>query len=474
MRRHLRLPHTLGNLSVPQHYASLLPLNLPEQAASWLSLQEPEGAERYLDLAFDIAHRMSDPIVIEKAVTSARAATSEPEFIYWRPYGIAQGDAGIALMYGYFDACFPDQGWDHAAHQWIERASRGAEAEEWLPVGLFEGLSGLAFTADYLSRGGRRYRKLVEHLNDRVVNEAHAACDEFDKRLEAGSAPFSVWDAIAGITGIGTYFLSRRDYGNLLPIAERLIALSRHSEGLPCWRTPPEFSGEWMRHSYPEGHLNCGLAHGIPGPLALLSLARLDCFAASGLEEAIDRIASWLSDHCTNDAWGINWPSAVPLARCEGGLVKGSFEGLAGTHAGWCYGSPGVARALWLAGKARANEAFSSLALEAMRAVMRRPRHARALTSPALCHGVAGLLCTTLRFRQEATGEDFTGFGCALLGELEDMYEPETLLGFRTSEPGGGRIDQAGLLDGAPGIAMALLAASTAQPPIWDRLFLLS
>ena len=40
--------------------------------------------------------------------------------------------------------------------------------------------------------------------------------------------------------------------------------------------------------------------------------------------------------------------------------------------------------------------------------------------------------------------------------------------------PRGGRIDQAGLLDGAPGIAMALLAAATPQPPNWDRLFLLS
>ena len=118
--------------------------------------------------------------------------------------------------------------------------------------------------------------------------------------------------------------------------------------------------------------------------------------------------------------------------------------------------------------------AFSSLALEAMRAVMQRPRHARALTSPALCHGVAGLLCITLRFRQEAAGEDFTGFGRTLLAELEDMHEPETLLGFRTSAPGGGRMDQAGMLDGAPGIAMALLAASTATPPTWDRLFLLS
>ena len=39
---------------------------------------------------------------------------------------------------------------------------------------------------------------------------------------------------------------------------------------------------------------------------------------------------------------------------------------------------------------------------------------------------------------------------------------------------GGGRIDQPGLLDGAPGVALALLAAATPVEPTWDRLFLLA
>jgi hypothetical protein len=443
--------------------------------AAWSPLQEPVPAKHSLDLAFDIARRMSDPLVIERAVASAKAATAvERPSIYWRPYSIAQGDAGVALMFGVFDDCFPDQGWDRVAHQWIERASTGTAAEVRPLGGLFEGISGLAFTAAYLSRGGRRYRKLVGHLHDWVVAEAHAAGAEVDRTLQDGAGPFLAWDVIAGVTGIGTYLLSRGDHGALQPIAERLIALTRRSEGLPLWRTPPEAQSESMREVYPDGHLNCGLAHGIPGPLALLSLALLNGFDAPGLEEAIDRIATWLSDHRVHDDWGINWPSAIPLARREGGLVEVSCSGLQGTHAGWCYGSPGIARALWLAGKARANEAFSALALEAIRAVMRRPKPARQLASPALCHGVAGLMCIALRFRQEGVDDQFDGFARGLLGELEEMYEPETVLGFRTVGSNGSRIDQAGFLDGAPGIAMALLAASTDHAPAWDRLFLLS
>jgi lantibiotic biosynthesis protein len=273
---------------------------------------------------------------------------------------------------------------------------------------------------------------------------------------------------------VGAYLLGQGDDAALLAILERLVALSRETEGLPRWHTPAEASGGWMRSTYPEGHLNCGLAHGIPGPLALLSLAKLQGTAVPGLEEAIDRIADWLTAHCVRDAWGVNWPSAVPLIRSDDRLIPGEHEGLAGTHAGWCYGSPGVARALWLAGRARKNSVYSGLALDAMRAVIGRTPEARGLSSPALCHGLAGLLCITMRFRNEFRDAALTSFGRTVCRAIMDMYEPETLLGYRTTEPGGGRIDQAGLLDGAPGVAMVLLAASTTQLPAWDRIFLIS
>jgi lantibiotic biosynthesis protein len=58
--------------------------------------------------------------------------------------------------------------------------------------------------------------------------------------------------------------------------------------------------------------------------------------------------------------------------------------------------------------------------------------------------------------------------------QLMDAYEPGSLLGYRNLEPGGGRIDQPGLLDGASGVALVLLAAATPVEPVWDRLFLLS
>jgi hypothetical protein len=48
------------------------------------------------------------------------------------------------------------------------------------------------------------------------------------------------------------------------------------------------------------------------------------------------------------------------------------------------------------------------------------------------------------------------------------------MLGYRSWEPSGRKIDQPGLLDGAPGVLLVLLAASTTWEPRWDRAFLLA
>ena len=48
-----------------------------------------------------------------------------------------------------------------------------------------------------------------------------------------------------------------------------------------------------MAAQYPHGNLNCGLAHGIPGPLATMSLALLAGVTVPGLAEAVDWAASW-------------------------------------------------------------------------------------------------------------------------------------------------------------------------------------
>jgi hypothetical protein len=109
-----------------------------------------------------------------------------------------------------------------------------------------------------------------------------------------------------------------------------------------------------------------------------------------------------------------------------------------------------------------------------MEAVYRRPIRAREIDAPSFCHGVAGLQQTTLRFSRDTGLSKFVAAAQSLHQQIFEAYEPASLLGYRNVEPDDRKIDQPGLLDGAAGVALVLLAASTSIEPVWDRVFLLS
>ena len=59
--------------------------------------------------------------------------------------GLAGGDAGLAVLFGYLDRIFPQDGWDKIAHEVVLRISKSLSRSSGEYIGLFGGLAGLAF-----------------------------------------------------------------------------------------------------------------------------------------------------------------------------------------------------------------------------------------------------------------------------------------------------------------------------------------
>jgi hypothetical protein len=423
-----------------------------------------------------VARRLGDGQRVRRAVSAAPTQTAFPRSVGWRPQALAQGDAGLALTCAYLDACFPDGGWDRIGHSHLAVAAEAAERSTYPSASLFAGLAGLAFAAWSLSRGGIRYQRLLATLDQALVGQIAGQTDNL-ARAATGSVAFGEFDAVSGLAGVGAYLLNRPDNGAaaqaLRALLRSLVVLAGDDAGLPRWWTPAHLMGnEETAALYPHGNLNCGLAHGIPGPLALMALALSTGMGVEGLEEAVDRVAEWLVAYQVKDGWGVNWPYAVSLT--VDGLPEPPDAARAGSRAAWCYGSPGVARALWLAGVARGRPEWRELAIEAMAVVYRRPFADRQIDSPTFCHGVAGLLQATLRFANETGLPMFADAAGDLIEWLLSAYEPDSILGYRNWEPGGTRVDQPGLLEGSAGVLLSLLAAATNIEPTWDRAFLLA
>jgi lantibiotic biosynthesis protein len=431
-----------------------------------------------LDAARHVAERLKHPQDAARAAAAAAAQSQFPAFSQWSAPSLAQGNAGLALLWAQLDACFPDEHWDLVGKEHLEIAAHGAEQGLTCGAGLFSGLSGLAFAAWQLSRGGTRYRRLLSSLDEAIARDATALAARV--RTSDGLS-VNDFDVISGLSGVGAYLLCRQHepvVGLALgDTARALVALATRGDAVPAWRTPASLLfDDTARQTYPHGNLNCGLAHGVPGVLAFLSLARLDGVEIDRLDEAITTIADWLRTNRYDDEWGVNWPTAVPLETVGSALRPADPAAVPGgpSRAAWCYGAPGIARALWLAGNAMDRTEYRDTALAAMDAIFRRPISARMIDSPTFCHGVAGLLAIAWRFARETGDARCLTASNALTGQLLACFQPDSLVGFRNLEYRGNQTDQPGLLDGAAGVAIVLLSVATGVVPSWDRAFLLS
>ncbi|MFH8409096.1 lanthionine synthetase LanC family protein [Streptomyces sp. NPDC018019] len=142
-------------------------------------------------------------------------------------------------------------------------------------------------------------------------------------------------------------------------------------------------------------------------------------------------------------------------------------KGPARSH--WCYGTPGVARALYLAGTALDHNAWRDTAVTALQHTLAQSRpHPQPPDGLGLCHGLANLLHTTTRLAHDShdplLARHLPALADGLLAALTRLPHPPVL----QEHPGRQNPPSypAGLLNGASGIALALHSHATGQPPL--------
>ncbi|WP_457033905.1 lanthionine synthetase C family protein [Kitasatospora sp. P5_F3] len=370
---------------------------------------------------------------------------------------LAQGSPGIALLH--IERAATGLGdWD-TVHTWL-RASMRSTVRSDTATGLFFGAGAVAFAVHTAAtHGPGAYTQALATLDATIAQSTTRRLEQAHARIKRGERPaFAEFDLIYGLTGTGALLRQRDPNGALL--RDVLAYLVRLTEplpgGEPGWWTDLAPSGE-LDPQFPGGHGNFGIAHGITGPLALLALALRDGIEVSGQREAIERITAWLDDWEQDGGHGPWWPDKVTSAEVR----RGRPGLLRPARPSWCYGTPGIARTQQLAALATGDGARREKAELAMLAALSDPGQIGQFGDASLCHGTTGALLTAHRVAADAASAHR---GAALLfaaGRLAD----------RESAP-----DEAGLLEGSAGIALALHTAAREQLPVsgWDACLLLT
>ncbi|MBA2680954.1 MAG: lanthionine synthetase C family protein [Ktedonobacteraceae bacterium] len=367
--------------------------------------------------------------------------------------GLANGLAGIALLPLTLAPLFPEQGWLDVAGSYFARIAQETRERPLSDPGLYHGCCGIAFTLSLLAQQDCRYHNASQALLARLVRQVTS----WDWRAQPFLPGQQNFEVIGGVAGILRFLLTQRDEPEVQSALGSLLAyLIWVSEEQERWPHRPERLGAIAKKHYPQGYLDLGLAHGLAGPLAALSLAVLHDYVPSGLREAIERWSTWLVDQQLAMPWGKDWPSVVPLQL--------HAKDCSPTRSAWCYGTPGIARALWLAGRALADDSLCALAREALASTLRRPAGERNIDEPQICHGVAGLLLICLHFAHDDAAST-PGLKEAI-PLLTTALCTRWIASYAQMSPG--------FLTGAVGGALTLIAALTNRESLWDQVLLLS
>lgn len=388
----------------------------------------------------------------------------------WRPSSLGGGHAGIALFAGWLDASTPGEGWDDVAHRHLAAAIADPAALGRLGPSLYDGWGGLVLVAHFLARGGRRYRGFLEQADAALAAGAHRLAAEVEG-LPARVPPPMI-DVVSGLAGIAAVLLLRRGRTEIdaaLDVALRaLVRLPDDAGGGP--RVAAE--AEWGRivggELAPAPVVNLGLAHGVPGPIAALAVARREGAVVDGLDDALAQLVELLERHRADDDRGPTWPNAVALVPGTAGVATRARARMA-----WCYGAPGCARALWLAGEALDRDDWRRTARAAICAALACPSGERGIPSAPFCHGRAGLAHIALRFAAETGDPELAAQASAEVARLAAEHDPARRFGYVRIDSLGRPCDDPGLLDGAAGVGLVLASAAHDLAPAWDRAFLL-
>ncbi|MFP2906596.1 lanthionine synthetase LanC family protein [Pyxidicoccus sp. 3LFB2] len=204
--------------------------------------------------------------------------------------------------------------------------------------------------------------------------------------------------------------------------------------------------------------------------LAVLAGAVAWGVAESSARALLEGGWAWLMEQRAPDSAAARFPS-----RLDASGEPGRWPG----RPAWCYGDVGVALTLHGIARAVCDADWEQQALALCQETVHRWSRTELVRDAGLCHGAAGLGHLYNRLFQ-ATGEE--GFADAArhwFRHALSLQRPGVGVGgFQTLEfpPDGGErwTDLPGLLAGATGIALALLAATSQVEPRWDRLLLMS
>ncbi|WP_406446993.1 lanthionine synthetase C family protein [Streptomyces sp. NBC_01613] len=329
---------------------------------------------------------------------------------------------------------------------------------------LYSGAPAIAYALH--TAGHPAYRSALESLDETVASLVRTKLVAAHARMDSRQPPrMQEYDLISGLTGLGAYLLYRRTRRGLLQhVLHYLVQLLLQPAAIdgrpvPGWWTT-DGPGRQAVNELPHGHGNFGLAHGVAGPIALLALSARAGLSAPRQQKALVHACQLLEQwSCPAPADAVAWPETINTDQWHMGPPSSMTPG----RPSWCYGTPGIARALQLAALACGQVSAQRYAEHALVACLTDRSQLELLNDATVCHGWAGLaLAVAAAAADAAPGSPLPRQVPLLRDRLSTYLDQHPMT------------DTHGLLTGSDGVLLTLHTLTQHAAPTWQTCLLLT
>lgn len=372
------------------------------------------------------------------------------------PHSFGFGSAGIALFFSYLARASDDEGHLNTATRFLDRALRSVQNLNESP-GFLSGHSGILWTFEHVNR----------HLYPEMFRRSLPvpSQQEIDDSVFEASRSEVAAGMMDGLSGICLYIAERTsgpaEQQLFEAIADRLDHLAVDEPPGTIWKISRRAEFE-IRNIVPgfrpgDRVYITGAGYGITGIVGALVAGCAHGIADARVCRLVGKAVAW-----------------VLAQRQAGAIAFPPTVGVSVPHLsnGWLFGDPGIAMVLFNTGRILGRDDWQTMALDVARADARiclrqaTPKEAQF----NLCEGAAGRAHIFNRLFHASGDQLFAQVARQhYLHLLDCRCEGQGIGGFRFQE-----VDFSGLLTGAAGVGLALLAAVSNDEPLWDRAILAS
>ena len=427
--------------------------------------------ERIKSLIISIAKKLSDYDYIKDTVNNERnfinveGITINP----FRELTLSHGIPALCVLYGELNEQYPEEGFDNIGHEYMLKMGRLIEEQGISSLAMFSGASGIGLSAVCLSHNRTRYASFIENINSFIEKLIKKLVLELKSKKDIH---MSDYDVIEGLCGVANYCMLFNNDNKmkeaLILIVEYIIEICKDKIWdnlvIPGWYIPAE--NQFLKHDkdlWPNGCFNIGLSHGIPGMLLVLcNSAKLEIKLPNQIETII-KISDFLMKFHIEDDEKNYWGSHISLEEYINNEVNET-----NSRDAWCYGTPGVAYSLLIAGKSLNKREYIDSSVDAMKKAIKR---LNGIYSPTFCHGFSGVAYISKRFYEITNIEYFNEHSVNLINKVLDLYDEKAAFGFYNIEKYNEKTkyyDYIGIIDG---ILLTILAIENGIKTPWDYAF---